>query len=246
MKLLFLSFLMMVSVTSHADSMLDYMDGTKHLIEVGKYEEALKRTVWFHDHAMEYDNSIASVRLSFALSDWSDFGEIYSPALTALINIRDEKTKKILNRKGSVDLFNDVSAINKILSEETKTLSMFKKLELNQPSLANQCWPFVREIAMKRKDLALIKKYSVDVLSEYQTAEELLKFNLNQFGDDENLILMSKNTFVEIVLELISLASTLDDDKAASLIRERAVKFVELKNEPKEPIPCKTKVKESM
>lgn len=229
MKLLFLSLLMIISIESHADNMLDYMDETNNLIEMEKYEEALKRTIWFHNHAIEYDYSITSVRLSFALSDWLDFGKIYPPALTALINIRDDKAKKILNNEATIDLFNDVSAINKVLSEERETLNMFKKLERNQPSLANQCWPFVREIAVKKKDYALLKKYSIDILSEYQTAEELLKFNLKQFSDDENFIVMSKNIFIERVLELMSLASKLDDDETAFLIRGKAKKFVEIK-----------------
>src|SRR5689334_15054207 len=36
----------------------------------GKYEDALRDHLWFHEHALEEDPTLAGVRLSFALRDW--------------------------------------------------------------------------------------------------------------------------------------------------------------------------------
>lgn len=231
MKLLLLSLLMIIAIESNANKMLDYMDETNNLIEIEKYEEALKRTIWFHNYANDYDTSIAGVRRSSALLDWLDFGKIYPPALTALINIRDDKTKKILDNEGTTDLFGDVAAINSVLSEVQETLNLFEKLEHSQPSFANQNWPYIQEIAVKQRDYALLKKYSFDILSEYQTAEDVLKFYLKQFSHDESFIAMVKTNFAERVLELMSLVPVLlDDEETSILIRNKAEKFVDIKS----------------
>jgi len=78
-----------------------------------KKEEALERFIWFHEHALEHDQSMYGVRLSFALSYWKSLGESYPPAQKALVKTRDDKAKLIREGRGSKNLFHDVMALNR-------------------------------------------------------------------------------------------------------------------------------------
>jgi len=222
MKLYIFTFLLLISTNCHSNSMLDYLDVTDSLIQAGKYEEALERTIWFHNHSLELQKNIAGVRLSFALSYWYEFGKKYPPALAALKEIRTNKTNLLLAGDGFYSLFDDVASINKVLSENHKTLDLFKKLEQQQPILAKNYWYIVKDIAISENDYTLLKKYTINTLREYSDAEELLKYNLNMFKDDYEFIEMNKNIFVERSLELIKLSLTLNDSKTALLIKNKA------------------------
>ena len=74
-----------------------------------KYKEALERYIWFQDHALENDQAMTGVRLSFALSSWKSLADIYPPAMTALKEMRSSKTKAILDSNASSKLFPDDS-----------------------------------------------------------------------------------------------------------------------------------------
>jgi len=58
-----------------------YLNETNKMVKKGQYKEALQRFIWFNEHALEYDESMTGVRLSFALGYWKELGDIYPPAL---------------------------------------------------------------------------------------------------------------------------------------------------------------------
>ena len=222
MKLLISTILIMFAAGCNAENMLDYMDKTDELIQKGEFEEALERTIWFHNHSLEKQKSISSVRLSFALSDWYEFGKKYPPAMSALINIRNDKEKMMLTEKATCELLDDVSSINIVLSEDNKTIHLFKNIQSHNPFLAKECWYIVKDIVIKQKDDDLLTKYSINVLSEYYSAEESLKYIMDRYKNDSEFIEMNKNIFVEKTLELIDLSLSLNDKETASLISEKA------------------------
>src|ERR1041385_2734476 len=86
---------------------------SRALTAEGRWEEATQRHLWFHDHALLHQPSLAGVRLSFALADWVALGQLYPPARQALVDIRDRKTAALAAGAGSASLFHNVSAINK-------------------------------------------------------------------------------------------------------------------------------------
>src|SRR4051812_33123284 len=45
-----------------------------------RFEDALAKQLWFHQHALEIRPSLAGVR-GVALMDWHDLGKVYPPAL---------------------------------------------------------------------------------------------------------------------------------------------------------------------
>src|SRR5687768_379355 len=93
-----------------AEDMQKYLQQTRSLQEEGKYQEALDRHLWFHDHALEHDEAMYGVRLSFALSSWQDLGKKYPPASKALEETRDKKAAVLKEGKGSKEIFHDVMA----------------------------------------------------------------------------------------------------------------------------------------
>nr|BAF45159.1 hypothetical protein [uncultured bacterium] len=159
MKLASIIFLLLLPFLCHAEDMMKYVQDTNALVENGEYKKALGRTIWFHNHALEYDIGMYGVRLSFALNDWVDLGEKYPPALKTLKNIRDTKTERLTSGSGNPNLFIDVFAINQALSENEKTIKLFKKLEITQPKLASRVWPMIKDMAAKENEAALLKKY---------------------------------------------------------------------------------------
>lgn len=226
MKTISFILLLVFSNMCFSDDMEIYMEDTDDLINMGEYEEALERTIWFHNHSIEHQKSISAVRLSFAIHDWYDFGTKYPPAMDALIKVRDEKTKTILSGFGTYDLFDDVSAINGVLSEDAKTISLFKKISTKQPSLAKECWYIVRDIAIKDKQHALLAQYNTNALTEYAEAEKLLKEMLIRFKGEDVFIKMNKDIFIEKTLELIELSISLNDNKTALEIKNKATSLI--------------------
>ena len=159
MKLTSLFFLIAFPFLCYAEDMMKYMQDTNDLVDKGEYEKALGRTIWFHNHALEYDIGMYGVRLSFALNDWIELGNKYPPALESLKGIRDTKTERLLSGTGNVNLLIDVSTINKALSDDDKTIKLFKNIEKTQPTMASRAWPMIKDVATRENDKSLLKKY---------------------------------------------------------------------------------------
>jgi len=122
----------------------------KDLMNQGRYEEALQRHIWYHNHALEYDQGQTGVRLSFALSDWVELGRRYPRAKQALIEIRDQDTRALMEGKGYVNLFSDVSAINRELQDEDATYTLFKTIREKDPKLAQQCYYWIESLLVAK------------------------------------------------------------------------------------------------
>src|SRR5947208_16929663 len=102
--------ILLLSAGTKAQDMQRYLRDTRQMVKDGNYKEALDRYVWFHDHALEYNQGMTGVRLSFALSYWKDLGKVYLPAMTALVESGDIYTKQVIDSE-SASLFSDVAAI---------------------------------------------------------------------------------------------------------------------------------------
>ena len=239
MKIILFAFLIAIALTSHADDMSEYMNETLDLINMEEYEEALERTIWFHNHVLEHDESMTGVRLSFALMYWNDFGKKYQPALAALKSIRDENTNKLISGGGSPDIFQDTVAINDELSDNDKSIELFKALDKKRPDFAKRVWNYIDETVIKEKDYALAAKYTGDILKAYQKEENqylsligLQKEHGTTVGN--NFKETIDRIFVDDTLQLIHLATALDDRETAVKIQSAAkaiVKDIRL-NEP--------------
>jgi hypothetical protein len=82
----------------------------RQLVKSEQYAEALEKYIWFHDHALDTDRALVVVRLSYAISEWVDLGEVYPPARSALESVRDAKAELLAQGTYDVNLFHDVAS----------------------------------------------------------------------------------------------------------------------------------------
>ena len=130
------------------------------LAREGRYEDALREYVWFHEHALEHDRSYYGVRLSFALGYWLDLAKDYPAAGAKLREIRDRKTEVLASGGGDRALFHDVQSINKKIGEDDKTFQLFKAMVERSPLLATACADIATEALVRVKAFALAERFS--------------------------------------------------------------------------------------
>jgi len=128
--------------------------------EEGRYAEALRAYVWFHDHALKHEPSLYGVRLSFALGYWMDLGKLYPRAIKKLESIRDKKTSAILRGRQDRDLFHDVESINQCLRADQLTCDLFREIDRQYPEFARKCAPLALEALAQCGDFELAHRYS--------------------------------------------------------------------------------------
>ncbi len=103
----------------------------------GRYEEALAKRLWFHKHALDTKPELTGVRLSYALQDWLELGEVYPPALTALEELHAECRASLEAGTGTRDIFHDYASFNRAIGKESDTAGMFRVLSERYPRLAS-------------------------------------------------------------------------------------------------------------
>jgi hypothetical protein len=136
----------------------------------GRYADALRDYVWFHEHALAHQPSLYGVRLSFALWYWIELADQYPKARLGLEKIRNRKTKRLL--KGDLDreVFHDVEAINEHLECEAATYDLFVILEAKHPEFAARCAPLALPAIVNARDFAMARRYTpspIDTLQKY-------------------------------------------------------------------------------
>lgn len=128
----------------------------------GRYEQALAKRVWFHEHAIEYRPSMSGVRLSFALSDWRKLGDTYPPALTKLREVRDETLKRVTDddaKQVKFKDFQDLASLNRTLDEEAITVKAFQRLDAADAKIATRVFLVSQPALIKAKEYELCAKY---------------------------------------------------------------------------------------
>lgn len=92
----------------------------------GCYEVALAKFLWFHENALRYDGALSAVRLSFALADWWELADAYSPARDAFIRTRDNAEEAFREDHSNFDLFQEVACFNDRMGEVLRTAELFE------------------------------------------------------------------------------------------------------------------------
>lgn len=208
----------------------NYLSNTRELIRQAQYEEALQRCLWFHDHALEHQESMHGVRLSYALADWLALGHVYPPAMTALKKKRDNKLTIMKAGQGDARLFSDVVGLNQILGDESKTIELFRLMDDEQSALATQCWHYVRRTVFQAKAYDLAHQYCDHPLVDFDKMKAL--YDRQMAHVDENQIEQRIRTsieqcYVEEFVILIQWALGLNDQSAAKEIQRKALAFLD-------------------
>lgn len=140
----------------------------------GRHAEALANLVWFHENALAEAPSLAGVRLSYAMHDWVQLGEVYPAARTALAETRDRKTAALLRGELDKFAFRDVVVINEHLLESAKTYALYVALLQAQPDLANDCAPAALAAVLVAEDFQLAARMTPDPQSIITSTSMLL------------------------------------------------------------------------
>jgi hypothetical protein len=231
MKVLIPILSLVLLAAAYAEDMQKYLQTTQDLVAQGKHEEALKRFVWFHAHALEHDQSMYGVRLSFALSYWKRLGESYPPAMQALVKMRDDNSKLLRETSGSKNLFHDVIAINRTLEEAGKTVELFEFISKGDPVRAEQYWIVVKATILEQKRYDLARKYIKDFGSEFVGIKEGYDLNVALYDNPQiggaRFKKYNEDNFVTEVRKLIDLALALNDRDAAVGVRDSALAVID-------------------
>jgi hypothetical protein len=139
----------------------------------GRYEEALQRRLWYHEHALEFEPSQSAVRLSFALAEWMKLAQRYPKARQALVEIRDRGVREFNAGAGSFALLMDVSAINAQLGEKDMTYFLFVSMTSRDPQLASECYHAVEDLLVEKGDYALCARFIPNFNDRLEQAREL-------------------------------------------------------------------------
>jgi hypothetical protein len=142
-----------------------------------RYEETLQRYLWYHNHALEFDQGQSVVRVSSVLSNWIELGRRYPKAKQALIEIRDRDAQKLARGEGYSDLFIDVSSINQYLGNEDATYSLFKTIKQRDPALARQCYFYVEDLLVRKGEYALCLSHMGDPEDRFETIRDSLEMD---------------------------------------------------------------------
>lgn len=230
MKQLLFILLLFMTLSVTADDIKNYLKDTKQMVKEGKYEESLKRYIWFHEHALEHDKAMGGVRLSFALNDWKSLGEVYPPAMKELRDTRDRGTNLMLKDGGSAQLFAEVRAINRTLGENSKTLEVFDILLEKYPDIAKSSWYYAKDDLFAAKRYDIIKKFIGNPMREYAVVASAYARDttiMKRMPDAAGFFKAhAENSFVEKSVQLIQFAVAVGDLKAAKEVQQSAMKVV--------------------
>ena len=200
------------------------LNDARTLAREGKYEEALQRHIWFHENALKHQPSMAGVRLSFALSDWVKLGEKYPKARETLVAIRDKDTKEIVEGRGTFEIFHDVSAINRSLQEEPKTVALFKLVHEKYPDLAKRCYHAAERYLTANREYKLCSTYIPDALTKFDRIREMRELNLKFAANGQpRLKQYAERTFIEETCRLIEILVSAERNDEAAKVREQAL-----------------------
>jgi len=212
------------------DQAADPLQEARRLAEEGRFEEALQKHIWLHDHVLEAQPSYYGVRLSFALAEWIELGKKYPKALQALKAVRDTKTSRLLAGERDRPLFHDVESINDYLGESKATIELFKKIEAAQPEFAVAIYDMAAKALIEAKEFSLAKKYLGDPIARFTKAKDNFNRGID-YAKSSRTRRASREAyeiiFTDEVLRIIVVLDKAGDHDLAHKIQSQALAVLE-------------------
>ena len=197
----------------------------------GRYEEALREYIWFHEHALELEPALYGVRLSFALGYWLDLAQDYPAALDSLKDIRDRKTQRLIAGEGDRELFHDVESINEWLKDERATYDLFLNLRALHPDLALSCTSLAIPAIVKAKDYKLARELISDPREKIRKWSTVLNEDIADLAECPVREAPAQDAYVHIyagrVNVLLEILAGVGECSAAEEIKAFALESVE-------------------
>jgi hypothetical protein len=181
----------------------DVLRQARQLVKSQQYAAALEKYIWFHDHALDADRSLAGVRLSYAILEWVDLGEVYPPARRALESVRDAKAESLMQGTYHARLFHDVAAINRALGQVERTRDLFKTIAGVDRGVAEKCFHIALESLVHTKEFGLARSFMPDPRKEIDRSAIPFTFARQHTGSVSQEML--QETLVGIYVKRVSL-----------------------------------------
>ncbi len=230
MKAWLATVVLVAASSAMAEDMQQYLNETQQMVRHGKYEQALERFQWFHEHAIEHDPGMSEIRLSFALSYWKSLGDAYPPARAALVETRDRTANRFADAP-SFSVAQELVALNRTLDEGAKNLELFHSLDRNNAVAAQQCWILFKDAVIAAKQYDLAHKYVGDAQSAFVKMKAMydLTTTLYKKQPDGGKLLTQWNEkhFVDESLQLIEVELAVNEADTAQKIQQQALGVID-------------------
>jgi hypothetical protein len=191
----------------------------RDLANKGRYEDALQRHIWYHNHALEYDPAQGGARLSFALSDWMELARKFPKAKQALEEIRDRDTRGFAEGRGDFTLFQDVRAINGFLQAEDETVALFEKLVQRDRALASQCYWAAEDLLVQKGRYGLC----LACIPDFEATFDVIKRSFAPMPGMSRTNGFELNRFVRETRSLVEILIATGHKSEAEKIRTKAL-----------------------
>lgn len=140
----------------------------------GEFANALTQYEYFFDHAIEEEESLYGVRLSYCLDEWARLGSKYPPALQRL-QFKAEEAHDLLLRTRKPDRFHDYIAICEYLHRNEAPIELFLTLHKSDRELAESVVRFIWDELVEARHWEVCASYLADPDENYAVA--LRKFD---------------------------------------------------------------------
>jgi len=208
----------------------EILQEAKRLTDSGRYEEALQRHIWYHNHALEIQPSQVGVRLSFALSYWTELAQRYPKAKEALNEILDQGTQAFAKGEGRFALFMEVSAINRQLGRQKETLVLFESIQSQDPKLARQCYGSAEDLLVENGEYALCESFIPDFQKRFETLSAGWQRTLSDRNPEANRTSLREHvqrTFIKDTRKLVEILVGVSRNTEAEAIRDQGVALLD-------------------
>ncbi|QNN24999.1 hypothetical protein HED60_22885 [Planctomycetales bacterium ZRK34] len=199
------------------------LDEAREDAQAKRYDTALAKHVWFHEHILEYEPSMYGVRLSYALSDWHRLAEAYPPAMVKLKATRDATAERV-RQKADHRAFHDLVSINDTLGEQAKTVELYREILEKDEAAARRLHNLAQRALIRAKDYQLALRYVdppkayVSMVRSFQMDREMAKNP--RFG--QSMLEYAEQAFTHDVSTLVALLVVNDRAEEAEKIAARA------------------------
>jgi len=176
----------------------------RQLVKSEQYAAALEKYTWFHNHALDFDGALAGVRLSYAILEWVDLGEVYPPAREALERVRDAKTESLTQGTYDVRLFHDVASINRAFGHVERTRDLFKTIADADRSVAEKFFRIALESLVDTKEFSLARSFMPDPQKQIEQFAMPFKFGRQSTPSVSSEFQEAQEVFVRIYIKNVS------------------------------------------
>jgi hypothetical protein len=151
-----------------------------------EFAKALAQYEYFFDHAIEEEQSLYGVRLSYCLDEWARLGAKYPPALERL-RFKAEEAQDLLLRTRNPERFHDYRAICEYLKRDKAPVDLFLALHESDAQLAKSIVRFIWDELVNSQQWKVCASYLPDPGSSYATALRRFDESIRMCTEDPSL-----------------------------------------------------------